>query len=70
MVFPHRTPRRRKSESPERTAAAEARRMYDTLNEETRSRRVAEAALAKRKGEVERLKGEIAVLKVTCLSPR
>lgn len=39
--------------------------MQETLGKEARSRRVAEAALSKGRKEVERLKGEIAALKVS-----
>lgn len=39
--------------------------MHETLGKETRSRRVAEAALAKRTGEVERLEREVTALKVS-----
>lgn len=63
-THPCRMPGRRKSESPGRTEAAEARRMLESLGTETRSRRVAEVALAKRKEEVERLKAEVVALKV------
>lgn len=55
---------RGRSESPEGTEMAKARREQDSLGREARSRRAAEAALLERSEEVQRLKSEIVALKV------
>lgn len=57
-------PPRGRSESPRRTVAAEARRIRENLEREATSRRAAEAALVKRKKEVEKLQEEITAYKV------
>lgn len=60
---------RGRSESPDRTTAAEARRVRESLGREARSRRAVETALAKRQEEVQHLKSEIASLKVRVPRP-
>ncbi|CBJ33221.1 calmodulin-like myosin-light chain [Ectocarpus siliculosus] len=54
---------RGRSESPGRTAAAQARLMNESLGREVRSRRAAQLALEKRDRDVERLEGEVAAFK-------
>ncbi|CAM9466188.1 unnamed protein product [Ectocarpus fasciculatus] len=54
---------RGRSESPGKTAAAQARLMNESLGREVRSRRAAQLALEKRDRDVKRLEGEVAAFK-------